>query len=77
LKIRDRGDYPRRRLELELGLCFIIMRRTEGVGRAGAGRTLMLLGHDVGRARKRNGWPGWAGWVEFGPWPIENWKMLF
>jgi hypothetical protein len=44
LNIRDRGDFPWRRLELELGLCFIIVRRTDGVGRAGVGRALMLLG---------------------------------
>jgi hypothetical protein len=28
--------------------------------------------------RAGEGWgPGWAGWVEFGPWPIENWKKFF
>jgi hypothetical protein len=31
----------------------------------------------VGHAQERNGRPGWAGWAEFGPWPMENWKMLF
>jgi hypothetical protein len=35
------GDFPRWRLELELGLCFII---TSGVGRAGAACALMQLG---------------------------------
>jgi hypothetical protein len=36
-----------------------------------------LLGRDVGRAQERNGRLGWADWVEFGPWPIENWKKAF
>jgi hypothetical protein len=49
MNIGDRGDFPRQRLELELILCFIIVMRTKGVGWAGAGRTLMLLGHDAGR----------------------------
>jgi hypothetical protein len=44
LNIRDRGDFPRRRLELDLRLCFIVVRRTEGIGRAGAGRVLGLAG---------------------------------
>jgi hypothetical protein len=44
LNIGDRGDFPRWRLKLELRLSFIIMRRTEGIGRAGAGHVLILLG---------------------------------
>jgi hypothetical protein len=46
-------DFPRRRLELELVLSFVIAGRTEGVGRAGADRVLMLLASlccDMGRA---------------------------
>jgi hypothetical protein len=44
MNIRDRGDFPRRRLELELKICFLITRRMEVVGRADAGRVLMPLG---------------------------------
>jgi hypothetical protein len=49
-RIRGRGDFPWWCLELELGLCFIIAERMEGVGRAGAGHVLALLaslGRDV------------------------------
>jgi hypothetical protein len=35
------------------------------------------LGHDAGPTQERDGRPGWAGWVEFGLWPIENWKKGF
>jgi hypothetical protein len=44
LNIRDRGDFTRCHLELELELCLVIARRMEGVSRAGAGHALMLLG---------------------------------
>jgi hypothetical protein len=47
------GDFPHRRLKLELGLCFIIAGRMEGIGRAGAGCVLALLaslGYDTGHA---------------------------
>jgi hypothetical protein len=58
LSIRDRGDFPRWHLKLELELCFVIVGRTEGVGRAGASSVLTLLallGRDAGHARERNG----------------------
>jgi hypothetical protein len=49
-RIRDRGVSPQQHLVLELGLCLGIVRRTEGVDRAGAGLTLALalLDYDSG-----------------------------
>jgi hypothetical protein len=62
-RIRDRGDFPGRRLELELRLCLIIAGRMEGIGQAGAGRVLALLvslGRYAGRAQERKLGRGWA-----------------
>jgi hypothetical protein len=80
LNIRDRGDFPRRRLELDLRLCFVVVRRTEGIGRAGAGRVLMLLGLTGPRRgpRAREEWEtrlGRLGGIR--PMAIENWKKAF
>jgi hypothetical protein len=38
-RIRDRGVFPQWCLELEVRLCLSVAGRTEGVGRASAGRT--------------------------------------
>jgi hypothetical protein len=67
-RIRDREDFPWRHIKLELGLCFVIVGRMEGVGRAGAGRVLALLalpGRDAG-------WTWGGSWVRVGP--CENRK---
>jgi hypothetical protein len=73
---------PPRRRRARLGLELAagpLLGSTQKIERASAGPllgfTLMLLGfagHDASRARERNGRLGWAGWVEFDPWPIEN-----
>jgi hypothetical protein len=67
LSIRDRGDFPRHRLELDLRLCFVIAGRTEGISRAGAGHVLTLLA-SLGRAK--------AGWCAAGlhTETVRGWK---
>jgi hypothetical protein len=65
LNIRNGGDFPRWRLELELRLCFVVARRTEGVGWAGAVHALMLLGFTGPRHRPhvREEWKARLGWL--------------
>jgi hypothetical protein len=72
-RIRDRGVFPQRRLELELGLYLGVTRRTEGVDQAVAGcvlTLLALLGHDVGYMH----WRGRAG--SAGPIPKRSQAVL-
>jgi hypothetical protein len=59
-RIRDRGVFSQRHLELELGLCLGVVGRTEGVGRAGASRVLALLA-SLGRNVGCTHWRGRAG----------------
>jgi hypothetical protein len=63
---------------LEAGDSSLVTGQLMGQARLRPGESCWAsLGCDAIRAQGRDGGPGWAGWVEFGPWPIENWKKFF
>jgi hypothetical protein len=68
----------RRAQSLRLAFGVAVMK---SVGRAGWathwGSRWASLDCDAGCVQEMDVRPGWAGSVEIGPWPIENWKKAF